>query len=183
MGKIDGITKKYMRQNDRFADMCNFYLFDGESVVKADDLEEKDITELEIFRDKDNKVISVQKLRDILKRCVVKSADGVTYMIIGIENQTDIHYAMVIKNMVYDALNYASQAEEYAKKHREDKDLKGAEFLSGFAKNNKLVPVITITIYWGAGEWDGSRSLHDMLDIKNKELLEYVPNYWLILVV
>lgn len=49
MGKNDSITKKYMRQNDRFADICNYYLFDGESVVKADELEEKDITELAVI--------------------------------------------------------------------------------------------------------------------------------------
>jgi len=183
LGKNDSITKKYMRQNDRFADVCNYYLFDGESVVKADELEEKDITELAVIKDKNSKVMTAQRFRDILKNCIVKSANGVTYMLIGIENQTDINYAMVIKNMVYDALNYATQAEQCAKRHRDDKDLEGAEFLAGFAKNDKLMPVITITIYWNSGKWDGSRSLHEMLDVKDKNILEYVSDYKLNLVV
>lgn len=46
MGKINDITKKYMKHNERFADVCNYYLFNGESVIRADELEEKDITEL-----------------------------------------------------------------------------------------------------------------------------------------
>ena len=43
--------------------------------------------------------------------------------------------------------------------------MSGAEFLSGLAKDDKLVPVITLTIYWNTGNWDGARSLHEMLNI------------------
>ena len=183
MGKINDITKKYMKQNDRFADVCNYYLFNGESVIMADELEEKDITELGLFEGDKNKVTSIQKLRDVLKRCVVKSANGVVYMVIGIENQTDVNYAMVIRNMVYDALNYASQVEGYSKGHRAKKDLEGAEFLSGLAKTDKLMPVVTITIYWKSGKWDGARSIHEMLDVDNVDILEYVSDYKLNLIV
>ena len=91
-------------------------------------------------------------------------------MVIGIENQTEVNYAMVIRNMVYDALNYASQVEDYTKEHRDKKDLEGAEFLSGLAKTDKLMPVVTITIYWNSGKWDGARSLHEMLAIDNDEI-------------
>lgn len=183
MGKVDTVTKKYMRQNDRFADICNFYLYDGESVIKAEDLVEKDVTELLSFNDKKNKMVSVQKLRDILKGCVVKTFKGISYMIIGIENQTDVNYAMVIRNMVYDALNYSAQVDEYVKRHKMERDLSGVGYLSGFAKQDKLIPVITITVYWNSGSWDGLRSLHEMLDVEDKELLEYVPDYWLNLIV
>lgn len=183
MGRIDTITKKYIRHNDRFADVCNYYLFNGESVIKAEDLEDKDVTELLTFKDKKNKMISVQKLRDIIKRCVVKTSKGISYMIIGIENQAEIHYAMVIRNMVYDALNYSAQVDEKARSHKEKKDLTGAEYISKFNKYDKLTPVITITVYWNSGSWDGMRSLHEMLDVEDKKLLEYVPNYWLNLIV
>ena len=43
--------------------------------------------------------------------------------------------------------------------------------------------VITITIYWNSGKWDGSRSLYEMLDVKDKNILEYVSDYKLNLVV
>ena len=135
MGKADDLTKQYIRQNDRFADICNFYLFDGEQIIKPEELQEQDATELEVILG-DGKSASVQKLRDVLKKTVLKKSGKTMYMIVGIENQSDIHYAMVIKNMVYDAINYASQVEKIAGVHRKAKDVKGAEFLSGFAKTD-----------------------------------------------
>ena len=182
MGKPNVVTKRYIQDNARFADICNFFLFDGQQIIKPENLVEKDITELAL--PKGFKAIkAVEKFRDILKGCCVKTADGITYLVVGIENQTDIHYAMVVRNMLYDALNYSSQVERYAKLHRKNKDVSDAEFLSGFAKDDKLVPVITLTIYWNTGTWDGARSLHEMLDISDKKMLNYVSDYKLNLIV
>ena len=182
MGTRNVRTKKYIGNNDKFADLCNYFLFDGEPVIQPEDLKEKDVTELGIpYTDKG--YMALEKIRDLLKSCIVKTAAGVTYLVVGIENQTDIHYAMVIRDMLMDALNYATQVDAYAKKHRKDKDLKGDEFLSGFAKTDKLQPVITITVYWGAGAWDGARSLHEMLDLPDKKLLQFIQNYQMNLIV
>jgi len=30
------------------------------------------------------------------------------------------------------------------------------EYLSGFLKNDHLLPIVTIVVYFGAVEWDGS---------------------------
>lgn len=102
------------------------------------------------------------------------------FMLIGVENQTDLHYAMPVKNMVYDALNYGFQVKEAAKKHRKNRD-KGssAEFLSGFYKEDKLTPVITLTVYWGADQWDAPRCLYDMFGTLDEHLKEYIPNYYI----
>jgi len=182
MGKQNIVTKHYMQDNARFADICNYYLFDGQQVIKPENLAEKDVTELALPKGLES-AETVEKIRDILKGCCVKTADGVTYLIIGIENQNDTHYAMVVRNMLYDALNYSSQVEKIAKQHRKDKDLRKAEFLSGFAKDDKLVPVITLTIYWNAGSWDGARSLHEMLDVSDEVILKYVSDYKLNLII
>ncbi len=182
MQQLNVRTKKYIGRNDRFADLCNYYLFHGEPVIQPESLVEKDVTELGIpFTEKGSRTI--EKVRDLLKNCAIKSADGVTYLIIGIENQSDIHYAMVVRNMVQDALNYAAQVEATAARHRKDKDLRGNEFLSGFAKDDKLIPVVTITLYWKAGAWDGPRSLHEMFDVQKDEILKYVPDYRMNLIV
>jgi len=86
--------------------------------------------------------------------------------------------------MVQDALNYAAQVECIAKKHRKSKELKsGAEYLSGFTKDDKICPVVTITLYWNSGELDGPRTLHEMLDISDEEVLQYIPDYHLNLIV
>ena len=182
MGTIDDLTKNYIRQNDKFADICNFVMFQGEQVVDPNELEEQDTTELEVILG-EGKSASVQKLRDVLKKTVVKSDGKAMYVIVGVENQREVHYAMAVKGMVYDALNYANQVEKIAKRHKEEKDLKGAEFLSGFSKKDKLIPVVTITIYWNSGKWDGPRSLFEMFDVTNEEILQYVPDYKMNLIV
>ncbi len=40
MGQKDIVTKKYLARNDVFADAFNYFLFDGEEVIKAEDLKE-----------------------------------------------------------------------------------------------------------------------------------------------
>ena len=51
-----------------------------------------------------------------------------------------------------------------------------SEFLSGFRKGDKLMPVITAVIYFGAEEWDATMSIHEMLDV-DEELLPFIPDY------
>lgn len=184
MGKKDTKAKEYLSDNSRFADLCNFVLFQGEQVIKAETLTEKDTTEALSVLGIDDEEIEFQKWRDLLKSVVVKRNKDVVFVLIGVENQSDIHYAMPVKNMIYDALNYGSQVKESAKKHREKHDkLTSAEFLSGFQKSDKLTPVITITLYWGAENWDGPRRLHDMFENSDEILLKYIPDYHINLVV
>ena len=42
-------------------------------------------------------------------------------MLLGIENQTDIHYAMPVKNAIYDALQYGRQVSEIVARHRAER--------------------------------------------------------------
>ena len=46
-----------------------------------------------------------------------------------------------------------------------------------FTKEDKLIPVITITVYLGTKEWDGPRRLSDMFDDVDEELLPFIPDY------
>ena len=52
---------------------------------------------------------------------------------------------------------YHQQWRRAAPRHRQQKDLQGAEYVSGFSKEGKLTPVITIVIYWGKEPWDVPR--------------------------
>lgn len=72
------------------------------------------------------------------------------------ENQTDINYAMPVKNIVYDVLQYGRQVTGLARKHRKvwasehpEKKPKSEEFLSGIYKEDRLTPVITLVIHFG----------------------------------
>lgn len=89
----------------------------------------------------------VQKYRDILKYVTVMSGAKAAYILLGVENQTDIHYAMPVKNMVYDAMQYAEQVSRIASDHRNNSNkgtMSSAEFLSGFTREDRLQPVITL---------------------------------------
>ena len=120
----------------------------------------------------------MQKLRDIFKNASIKYTGKSYVVLIGVENQSDIHYAIPVKNMFYDVMAYGNQVKETAKKHRKDKDTTTSdEFLSGFTKEDKLIPVITITVYLGTKEWDGPRKLSDMFGDVDEELLPFIPDY------
>ena len=120
----------------------------------------------------------MQKLRDIFKNASIKYTGKSYVVLIGVENQSDIHYAIPVKNMFYDVMAYGNQVKETAKKHRKDKDTTTSdEFLSGFTKEDKLIPVITITVYLGTMEWDGPRKLSDMFGDVDEELMPFIPDY------
>ena len=121
---------------------------------------------------------TMQKLRDIFKNASIKYTGKSYVVLIGVENQSDIHYAIPIKNMFYDVMAYGNQVKKTAKKHRREKDTATSdEFLSGFTKEDKLIPVITITVYLGTKEWDGPRKLSDMFGDVDEELLPFIPDY------
>ena len=120
----------------------------------------------------------MQKLRDIFKNASIKYTGKSYVVLIGVENQSDIHYAIPVKNMFYDVMAYGNQVKETAKKHRKDKDTTTSdEFLSGFTKEDKLIPVITITVYLETKEWDGPRKLSDMFGDVDEELRPFIPDY------
>ena len=182
MGKKDTVTKEYMSVPEHFADAFNFYLFDGKQLVQAEGLSQMDPVEIGIIFNGENKEIT-QKMRDVLKQCVIMEDDKYTYLILGVENQSNIHYAMPVKNMIYDALNYGQQVTEKTREHQKHKDLQGNEFLSGFAKSDKIKPVITLVIYFGTEEWDAPRCLKDMFEDIDEEILQFVSDYKLNLLI
>ena len=42
---------------------------------------------------------------------------------------------MVLRSFIYDAYSYDKQLNAIRKRHRENKDLKGAEYIAGFSGN------------------------------------------------
>ncbi len=185
MGKKDTITKEYMSKPQYFADAFNSSVFKGKQIVKPDSLslQEMDPTELGIVITDDAKDI-IQKVRDVLKKSVIMDNGKAVFLLLGIENQSEINYAMPVKNLIYDALNYGRQINKIASFHRKEKDVKSAEFLSGFAKTDKIVPVITLTVYFGSNAWDAPRCLKDMFpEGMDEEILREVEDYKLHLIV
>ena len=180
LGRKDTVTKVYMEQNNIFADAFNYYIFGGQQVIRPEQLKALDITELAVPYGADSAGEPEQKYRDVMKSLTAMYDEQAAYLLLGIENQSDVNYAMPIKNLLYDALNYARQVQEAAASHREAKDYKGhneGEFLSGFYKEDKLIPVITLVVFFSPDPWDGPMTLHEMMSVKDRRLLSLVPDY------
>ncbi|MCD7863154.1 MAG: Rpn family recombination-promoting nuclease/putative transposase, partial [Lachnospiraceae bacterium] len=192
MGIQDTSTKDYLRDADIFADAVNYYLYDGEPVVKPDSLKPLDSNLLlHVFGQEEQKrrkpkrgnEQTVERYRDVVRQWNVMADEICAYAIFGIEAQTTTHYAMPVKSIVYDAMQYAHQVEELKVKHRNAGD-KGssAEFLSDMHRDDHLIPVITICIHFGTEPWDGALSLKELFDLKDEHLLQYVQDYKVLLI-
>ena len=124
MGMADAVTKQYMKENTVFADAFNFLLYNGENVIQPQTLRELDTAEVVIPFTVDDKgkkqAQAVQKYRDILKMTTVMTDDKAAYVLFGVEAQTDIHYAMPVRNVIYDALQYGRQVTEISKRNRKN---------------------------------------------------------------
>lgn len=180
MGRKDTVTKTYMEQNIVFADAFNYYIFGGQQVILPEQLKELDTTEIAVPYGADGAGEPEQKYRDVMKSLIAMQDENMAYLLLGIENQSDVHYAIPVKNLVYDAMHYAKQVQEAANSHRRAKDYKEhnrGEFLSGFYKEDRLIPVITLVIFFSPDEWDGPTSLHEMMSVKDERILSLVPDY------
>lgn len=195
LGAKDIVTKDYMKDARVFADAFNYLIFDGNPVIDPSKLHEMDTTEIGMPYGEGKTRVTVQKFRDGLKYLTAMEDENGAYLLLGIENQSEIHYAMAVKNMVYDAPQYASQVERAAKSHREeakkqkspievtggdekaDVRVEAGEYLSGFYKGDRLVPVITLTLLFNPEPWDAPMSIYDMLSVRDPRILSFVPDY------
>jgi len=192
VGVIDTEGKKYLSDNEIFADAFNYLIYGGKQVIKAAELREIDTTELAVPYGNNAKA-PVQKYRDILKLWNAMMDDDAIFIILGAELQDKVHYGMPVKDGLYDMLGYSKQIEEIRRSYRKQREenageitaedgvlkikLTSEEFLSGLRKGDKLIPIITAVVYFGDTPWDGPRSLHDMLDFRNDAIKSYVPDY------
>lgn len=182
MGKQNTEVRNWLQKKERYADLFNAACCDGKQVFCAENLEKMDVEQDAVLEDGDGNEIIVQRFRDLK----MKSHQDMKLIIIASEMQSEVHYAMPVRSMLYDALDYMEQVKRIGEKNKSNKNYKKpAEFLSGMRKEDRLVPVLTLCLYLGDDEWDGRRDLHGMLEMDNEmyvELQKYIPNYHINLV-
>lgn len=167
-----------------FADAFNYLLYGGRMVIDPQALHPLDTTITGVPYGADGTDTPVQRFRDELKGLTLMEDGMAVYLLLGIENQSDVNYAMPVKDMVYDALQYAAQVEKIARSHREAMrdsssggKISGGEYLTGFYRDDRLIPVITLVVFFSAEVWDGPRSIHDMLSVTDPDILSFIPDY------
>ena len=74
MGRKDIVSTEYLSDNARFADICNYCLFDGQDVIRAEDLREMDTKEFLELAGLSGRGQQIQRIRDILSGLFWKSS-------------------------------------------------------------------------------------------------------------
>ena len=181
MGKPDVALKQWLRNKVRFADLFNGIVFKGEQIIKPEELTQVNNETNILINDKNSKNHIEHRWRDLTMQW-----HGVSLVLLAVENQQKVNYAMPIRTMLYDSLAYSDQIKLlWDKKSVEEKNtMDKDEFFSRFSKNDHLAPVITLVFYFGDKScWDGPTNLHEMFDIdKSNSMLKsalerFVPNY------
>jgi len=180
VGKMDLAVNQMMERKEVFADFVNGVVYGGSKVVKAENLERLPERSGVLYGDRNRKTKALLRYGDVRMR-----ADMGDYSVIfADESQLKVHYAMPVRNMLYDALEYVKQVENMEKRHKEAGDhLSGDEFLSGITREDRLVPVVTIVMFLG-DEWDGAMSLYEMMGIgerngEQESFKQFLPDYWI----
>lgn len=176
MGKKDIVINSFLSNDDRFSNLINVSLFKGKNIIKPEKLKNVDTVQSEILPSKDGKFIeTLKRSRDV---CKIYD-DLMELVIIGIENQDSVHYAMPVRMMMNDSLSYTNQVTAKGREHSKNKSLKGTEYLSSYSRSDKLIPVMTLVVYYGSEKWDGAKSLYDMIDFGDldSEFKEYITDY------
>jgi len=175
MGKIDEACRAYLSDKERFADAFNYYLYGGERVVEPGELEELDASERAGG-------LAGGRRRDALMGWVAMRGGGAVYAVLGIEAQAGVHYAMPARCLLYDAMRVMAQVGRVGAAHGRRDDLRGDEFVSRFARSDRVAPVVTLVLYLGPREWDGPVRLSEMYAEADPGVLAMAPEYRLNLV-
>ena len=154
----DVLTAAYLKNNSRFADLLNGWLFGGRPVVRPEDIQELDSAEIRIRRDRTTGGVRTGKrYRDVIRRVAL----GMRFAVICVEEQSEVDYTMPFRVIGYDLDRYEQQLRIRRQEHRQRKDLKAEEYLSGISREDRFLPVVTLVLYFGK-HWDGPRNLKDL---------------------
>lgn len=149
MGTKDTTQKRLEDFEDIFADISNVLLYDGEDVIKEN--------ELETVTAKDTYTVEQQiheVERDVAKRLRHHSLH---ISLIGLENQTDPDYKMPLRVICYDGASYRAQLNAEEPK--------------------KTYPVITLVLYMGTEKhWTAPKQLTDCFKY-DERLSKFISNY------
>lgn len=128
MGQKDLTEKILADYNDVFADIVNVLIFQGEEIIKSDDLQNTAVHSQ--YKAEDGKLHEEE--RDV---CKYWKKENVRFAMFGFENQTSVDKNMPFRIVGYDGAAYRSQLAMNSK---------------------KVVPVVTLVLYFGTQRrWEG----------------------------
>ena len=174
MGKKDITLKDYLSERRRYADLINGSVFQGEQIVRADDLTEANAVQTKVYNGQ-----RIERINDLVMR---EGKDGKLFAVWVVANQEHVDYSMPVRVMLQEALEYDRQLKEIRCKNHSAYQMNAGEYLSGICRSDRLRPVVTVVVYWGSGKWQGAENLHDMIDFGQdadlaEKIRDLVPVY------
>ena len=165
--------KTISRNTEHFTDLFNAIPINGTQVINPDELTEMDTDVSGIIQFNDYNE-SLVRTRDIIK----KFYNGIEFTILVLELQTNPHYAMPVRALLYDGLGYLKECNEFRNLHKAEHDFDSDKsFLSGMNKSDRIHPIITLIFYYGESPWDGPIRLSDMMTDIPEELRPFFSDY------
>ena len=158
----------FFRDEERFADFINGSIgLEGGDRITADDV---------LVCDSKVPVLGrTIKQRDVVRRIV----RGINFVVIDIEAQETVDYSYPLRDMGYVYGEYEDQARSIKNRNRRLSLFSRGGYMYRFNREDKLKPAIVILLYSGVEEWDGPRSIYDMLDMTEipEGMQELVQNH------
>ena len=166
MGKKDDIMYDYLENRDKFVDLVNVVMYQGEQVIQASMLEPEDTRYVRKSRKRNGKLTTNGRYRDLKKRL----SDGGRIGIIAIENQEAVDYSMPLRIMEYDCMEYCKQVRQIQRDKTNEfkkENKTPSDWETRLTEADKINPVQTICLYHGEEIWAGPKSLKDMINWKD----------------
>ena len=179
MGRRDYYSKRLLDNPKVVSDIFHYLISNSDSSVSLKEIQHLDGEQITIVGKKLDR-----RIRDRLWLVTFTFAERTYQHNLGIEQQSESCYGMPVRVMHYDALSYTHQLKALIAQHRQKAaHLDHATFLSGIAIDDKLIPVVTVVLYFGKSSWRGAIKLSDMLVVapcRSIQALIHAPDMQLI---
>ncbi len=182
MGSKDKTTRRLEEFNDVFADIINVLVFDGERVVREDELQDTD--DRSEYHDGDRGLRGQE--RDVVK---LWTRGGVKFALFGLENQSQPDARMPVRVSSYDAAAYKSLDADYCvpPKSRNAQtdiaDLSETDVEQRASNRAQALPpfypVLTLVLYFGLEHWNKAKTLHEAIRFPENladKFKRFIPN-------
>ena len=175
MKKDSVTTLLFQANNENFAELFNRTLLADEPVV-PEELGEENIKETAYLRvTKEAGGTTLVQYRDVAKGV----RNERIFAVLGIENQSEIDYAMPFRVLELDFVNYARQMQIIRERHeaewkaeegcrRRPPGVTAGEYLGRFLRTDRIVRCVTLVVYWGEEPWDGPMRLSDLFETETE---------------
>lgn len=156
----DILSNNYFKDKNRFADLLNGFFCEGKQIIQAKDIRERDPVLSRTWNGGESPRAG-STITDVLYQVT----PGLQTMLVSLQNQTDMSLIMPVRVINTDAFCYYRQWKTAQKEHKKNRDLKsGEEYLSGISREDRLIPVLSVIVYYGRKPWNAPVSLKDLLD-------------------